>query len=213
MDIRKQRIEQKMYNVCYFEDYVANPEMYDQSLTAVEVCGYAYPLRSRYDTKPGIYVGKDISIINYPEDRSMYSVSNNVIDFNNLNGIRDAMNKEKMVKDMENEILSNSNNVTHYTIHPDDKPMMKGLKEAWNKKNADFDSYSSRFGPNFNNDKRLFNKHDISLLKSESICTNTDIKITVIFEDMNPNVPNPMGEPVTIVLNGEDRNNEQDYTS
>lgn len=209
MDVRYKRIGNNLYNVCSFEDYVENRDAYNPSLTAIELDnGYIYPIRSKYDPNPGIYVGKDISLVNFPTENKSQYLASNTIDFNNLDGIRDAMKKDKMVKDMQNEILSNGNNITHFNIDPDDKPMMVGIKTSWNKKNGDFDSYAYRFGSNFNNDKRLLNKHDISLSKAISICTNSDIKITVTFEDMSPDVPNPMREPVTVVLNGGDINNE-----
>lgn len=202
MDIRKTKINGKVYDVCTLDNYVQNPSLYKSSITAIEVEGYTYPIRQKYDNSPGIYVGKDVSLINYPENKSEYSVDK-LIDFNNLTDIRDAMEKQKMVKDMEKEILSNQDNITHFQPDPDDSPMMAGLKEAINRKHCNLDAYASRIGPNYNNDRRLFTKHKISSQKAESICTSTDIKMTVTFEDMSPDVANPMREPVTIVLNGE----------
>lgn len=67
-------------------------------------------------------------------------------------------------------------------------------------KHIDLDSYEHRFGKNYNNDRRLFEKPNISLLKLTSVCTALDIKATLILEDSSPDVPNPMGGVVTVEL-------------
>ena len=216
MDVRYKRIGSKMYDVCSFDNYVQNPNVYDQSMTAIELDGYVYPVRSKYDPKPGIYVGNVVSMINFPEDDKKYLYkysSETTIDFNNLNDIRDAMAKNKMVKDMQNDILSNTGSVTHYDIKQKDKPIMVAMKSAWNAKNADMDAYSQRFGPNYNNDRRLFNKESMSLEKAISIGTNTDMKLTLIIEDMSPDVPNPIGKKIVVALNGGNEDEQNDSSS
>ena len=67
-------------------------------------------------------------------------------------------------------------------------------------KNIDINKYEQRFGKNFNNDKRLFNNPTISLSKLETIAKALDMKLTLVIEDDNASVPNPMGDKVVIDL-------------
>lgn len=219
MDFRKTRINGKMYDVCSLEEYVTNSKAYDPYITAIHIDDMVYPIKSRNDSRPGIYIGKNVSIRKNPTKNIEEYSSSNIVDLNNLTDIRNAMQKQQMIKDMENEGLANPDNITVFSIDEQcDSPAMIGLKTALNQKHFDMDAYAPRFGQNYNNDRRLLlkakpkdednpkakDKHTISLQKIESIAKNTDIKVTMTFEDVSPDVPNPMGTPVTIVLNGGD---------
>ena len=79
---------------------------------------------------------------------------------------------------------------------------MKALKTAVLEKRIDLDKYEPRFGSNYNNDKRLFNKNTISLSMTKRLCEALDIKATLILEDKSPDVPNPIGRTIKVDLTG-----------
>lgn len=216
-DFRKTNINGKMYDVCSLENYISNSDSYDASVTAINIGDMVYPIKNKNDNRPGIYVGGVVSVTKDPTTNVNEYLASNIIDLNNLTDIRDAMNKQKMIKDMEAEGLSNPDNITVCPIDEQcDSPAMIGLKMALNKKHFDMDSYSQRWEGNYNNDRRLVlkappkdknnpkskDKHTISLQKIQSIAEKTDMKVTITFEDASPDVPNPMGEPISIVLTG-----------
>ena len=85
---------------------------------------------------------------------------------------------------------------------------MKGMKEAVIAKNIDLDKYEHRFGSNYNNDKRLFNKNNISLPMIKRLSKALDMKATLILEDASPDVPNPIGKKIVIDVIGNDEDGE-----
>ena len=58
------------------------------------------------------------------------------------------------------------------------------------------------------NDKRLFNNSTISLAKLEKIGKALDMKLTLVIEDVNEDIPNPMGKKVVVELLAGDDGNE-----
>ena len=80
---------------------------------------------------------------------------------------------------------------------------MKALKQAINLKNIDIDIYADRFLENFNNDKRLLKGPAITSSKMKSICPKLDMKVTLTISDAHPNVPNPIGQDITVVICGD----------
>ena len=82
---------------------------------------------------------------------------------------------------------------------------MVGLKKAIIQKHIDLDKYEQRFGDNYNNDRRLLEKDNITLTKLKTFAKALDMKLTLTFEDNGKNVPNPIGEPIRVtVIGGED---------
>ena len=59
-------------------------------------------------------------------------------------------------------------------------------------------------GPNYQNNKRLLKKNDITSAKLKEFANTLDIKISVIMEDMNDSVINPIGRKIKVTLNGPD---------
>ena len=104
----------------------------------------------------------------------------------------------------------NVDNVTTPSISPNDAPAMSGLKEAITLKHCDIDKYSDRFGSNFANEKRLLKDSEISLKKLIIYGNAMDIKMTLTMEDASSDVPNPMGEKVTVVLTGGNKYGEEE---
>ena len=82
---------------------------------------------------------------------------------------------------------------------------MVALKTAVNNKHIDLDKYEHRFGENYANDKRLFNKNNISLGKMKTIANALDMDITLTIKDV-PDAPNPIGEVIEVKLTGCDAN-------
>ena len=87
---------------------------------------------------------------------------------------------------------------------------MKALKQAITDKHIDLDKYESRFGPNFNNDKRLLRKNSITFGKLRSICDALDIRVTISIEDSAPDVPNPIGRTIIADITGDNMSLESD---
>lgn len=116
--------------------------------------------------------------------------------------MKDLINKQEEVKRMESEVLSNSDNLFKPIPKENDSPEMKALKQAICLKNIDIDAYADRFADNFNNDKRLLKGPSITMSKMKSIGNKLDMKITLTISDANPNVPNPIGESITVDVCG-----------
>ena len=100
----------------------------------------------------------------------------------------------------ERTILTTIDNVFAPEIYNNDTPEMKAMKQAILDKHIDLDKYEPRFGPNYNNDKRLLKKSSITFGKLRSICDALDMKVTMTIEDSSPDVPNPIGRSITVDL-------------
>ena len=103
-----------------------------------------------------------------------------------------------MVKELERDILTSPDNIYVPPEDKNDSPAMKALKEAVIDKKIDLDKYEPRFGSNYNNDKRIFNKQNISLPMLVRMCNALDIKATLTLEDQNSDVPNPMNTSISV---------------
>lgn len=205
-NMKKMKINGKMCDVASLEEYIANKDAYIQGSTVIEVDGYGLPISSKNDNKPGISIGSAFSHYRLPseEEKSEYLLEN-AIDMSNVHDIGELMMKQEAVRDLEKEILTDPDNIFIPVINEDDSPAMKAVKEAIIEKHIDFDKYGHRFGANLNNDKRVVSKKDkkkISLPMIERLCTNLDIKASLVLEDASPDVPNPIGRTITVELTG-----------
>jgi hypothetical protein len=219
-DIKKARVDGKIIDVVPFESFVKNRPLYPQNYTGVTFQNnteYVYPVRGKNDFRPGVYYyNSSISKVIQPvseEDKQNYSYNNNVIDFSNADNIAEMMKKQNELRTMERVILTTPDNIFSPPIKDTDSPELVGLKTAVIAKHIDLDKYEQRFGKNYNNDKRLFNKDSITLDKMVRIMNNLDMKGTLIIEDANPDVPNPMGTKVTIELTQNNVWSEEDGPS
>ena len=93
-----------------------------------------------------------------------------------------------------------------------DTPLMFAVKSAVAAKHCNINNYAERFGSDFNNDKRKFNGNSITAGKAESILSNTDIRVTLVVQDMTPDVANPIGKTLVFPWIGDGVNDEA-YTS
>ena len=213
INFKKKTINGKMYNVIDMETCMKNNDIYDKSQTAVEVSidgnNYVLPFRNKTDTKPGIYEDGSLDFFCVPDGGNEKEVkeysSDDMLDFSKCTTIAEIMEKQEILRDEEKEILANPDNIFVPTISEKDSPAMRGLKQAVIEKHIDIDKYQDRFGKeNFPNDKRKFKDNDITMFMMNRMNKALDIKATLILEDKNPNVPNPIGKKIAIDLTGYD---------
>lgn len=211
LEMRKLKVDTNFYDLITFEDYISNPDMYDDKRTAIidEENRVALPLLTKTDDQSvGIRYGGLVSPVKYPEteeDREKYSLDNkdNLIDMSNPKNYKEVAETSQKLRDAEREILLTVENKTKAIIGPNDTPAMQGLKEAVNAKECDINSYGYRFGSNFSNDKRIMGDEDVSIKKLRKYGDSMDIKISITYEDKSPDVPNPMGKAITKVITSE----------
>lgn len=202
--MKKAKIGQKIFDVLSPEEFEKSKSSYleDPSYIAIQLLGGVYPLRKFNDFRVGAMYSPGLGfMINPPEDgdETPYS-EDNIIDFENVEGIKEAMILQDKLHSAEREILTTVDNVFSPKILETDTPEMKGLKEAVIAKHIDLDKYEQRFGYNYNNDKRLFNKNSITMPKLKMMFDVLDMKGTLIIEDKSSDVPNPIGRKIEIDL-------------
>ena len=204
MTMKQMTIGSQMYNVATYEEFCNNKDLYNNSYTAVQLCGYVLPVRTGFDIdKPGIKSGNAINIINLPpeEEREKYD-EKNITNFGDSQNIEELLGKVKLVRDQQKELLVTSENFTTPNISNLDKPLMKLIKTAVIEKHINIDQYAGKFGDNFLNDKRILKQNDITFKMAERYANCLDMKMTVTLEDKNPDVANPLGKVLTQVITG-----------
>ena len=204
--MKKMKISDKVYDVTTAQEYTKNENLYDTAYTALEHKGLALPIlnKSDYGTdKPGSIPGTFVSFFQMPNEADMAQYSlEAAINFADTKNMRELIAKQNMVRDLEREILVNSDCVTIPRFDDNDSVEMIALKEAIIAKQCDLNSYASRFNGNFANDKRILNDNTITLPKLKKYADALDLKITMTIEDKNPDVPNPMHKSITVELTG-----------
>lgn len=201
MVMRKAKVNNKILEVMTEEEYVnkAYP-VTAEDYVAVEKNGILYPVRGRLDNGPGLYSNGTIAkYIKPPEDKVQDYSTENIIDFTDAKTISEVIEKSNQLKNTERTILTNVDNVFVPKIGDKDTPEMVGLKQAVIKKNFDIESYKQRFGSNYNNDTREFDKSNVSFGKLRRFCDILDMKATLIIEDKE-DAPNPIGEQIIVNL-------------
>lgn len=124
-----------------------------------------------------------------------------VVDFNNIesmvemyekNNQLNTIIKESLIPDKEDEIYS-------HEIQTNESNLMKALQMFLNSKQITPLRYASRFA-NYPNTIRILNKDRISIDKFMEFITNMDAKATIIIENRDPDVANPIPSPITMEL-------------
>lgn len=212
MNFKRSKIEGKMVDVVSIQDLQSNPQLYESGSVAVEVrtadnVDYVLPYRPGVinlqagDLRPGIYnMGSVGHLISYPSSDDAKEYQPEVIDLSSATSMEEFIAKQGKLKDIEKEILTTQDDIFRPVITDDDTPEMRALKTAVIQKHIDLDKYADRFGENYPNDKRKFKDSSISLMLLKRFGENLDMNIQIKISDANPNVPNPMGNPVTIQL-------------
>ena len=145
-----------------------------------------------------------MQFFNVPEGEEDNYSADKVIDYGKAKNIKEFIETQDMVKELEKNILTSSDNIFIPAEDPNDSPAMKALKEAVTNKKIDLNKYEPRFGANFNNDKRIFSKENISLPMLVRMCNALDIKATLTLEDKNRDVPNPINKSISVEITTED---------
>ena len=202
---KKMRINDRIYDVTSLEEYTQFKDAFISQYTAIHdpETNLVLPIKNRYEDGPGIVIGNGVSYVEEPEEEELETyLDHAIIDFDNSKSIHDMMEKQRIVRTLERDILTSPDNIFTPKIFDDDSPEMKALKTAVLDKHIDLDKYEPRFGSNYNNDKRLFNKNTISLSMMKRMCEALDIEATLILADKNDDVPNPIGRAIEVKLTG-----------
>lgn len=213
--LQKMIIGSTTYDVVKFETIAHNPDLVD-SHTAFNIDdGYIYPFRNKTDTRPGVYdLGPFYKFVKpqTEEEKEAYS-ADKMIDFSDSESILDVMSKQAALMNQERTILTTVDNKFIADIGPNDTPHTKALKQAINDKGIDIDKYEGRFGANFNNDRRLLKKSDITMNKFITFLEKMDLTATLTIKDASPDVPNPMGHEITVNLIPADEGRKTDEST
>ena len=212
MNIKQAAINEKWYNVVPYKDYCENPDLNRNYSTAVEMeidgKKKILPVRSPSDTSPGIYDKGWYDEILPPEESDVQYDPNNVLDLSSVKNMEELIHIQDRVRDIEREILTSPDDITRPNISSLDSPEMRAVKEAIIAKHMDINKYSERFGSNFANDKRILKTNTITQKMMKRLLTNIDVKATLILEDTSPDVANPMGKKIEIVITDDDDIND-----
>jgi hypothetical protein len=199
--MKKAEIDGRLYNITSIEDYTNHPDLYNPKFTAIERPECVLPIRNRTtDTGPGIYYQPNamVSIVEKPDNMAYYGLDK-IIDFTNPKSIDEVFEKQQIIRDIQDEIMTTSDNVLCLKIGEKDTPEMKALKTAINLKRIDTKQYEDRFDQ-FQNDMRLLKGNSITLGKLISISNALDISADITLRDRDDNTPNPMNQTITIDL-------------
>lgn len=218
MDLRTTTVDGKLVDVLSEQEYAEkakiyseNPSMYQN--TALEISNgdnsYVLPFRNKTDDRPGIYNEMDGSIyfVRFPnkeEDASYNSKDLQIVDYSNVNDVKEFLKKNDQIRDMENTILSDIDSVYTPSIGEQDSPEMKAFKMAIASKHCDLNKYAPRFGDNYLNDKRILKGPSITMNKLISMSKKMDIEVEMILRNSGDDVANPMDKEIRVILTGGD---------
>ena len=209
-------INGRLYEVTDMNSYTQNPDAFLSGYTAIDIGQQnIYPIIPTTSPSPGIKIRSNspIAYVVDPDPEDTQYDRKNIIDFTNVKSYKEFIEKQNMVRDLEKDILTSPDNVYVPPEDPNDTPAMKALKEAVIDKHIDLDKYEPRFGSNYNNDKRIFNKPNISLPMLVRMCNALDIKATLILEDQQmedgSETPNPIGRKISVELTDVQNNSEE----
>lgn len=205
MDMKKVKLVGKFMSVVSLSEYKSNIDAYNSTRTAIEFddLGVVLPIIGKFDKSVGVAVSPSSLFckINMPseEEKEEYSIDR-IEDLSKAKDMKELIQKQKVIKDIECEMLTSVDNIFQPKIGDNCSPAMRALKTAVIEKGIDINKYEDRFGSNFNNDKRQYNKDTISMQMLERQCNGLDIKATLILEDAADDVPNPIGRKIVVEL-------------
>lgn len=220
MDLKTATIDGKIMDVVSEDKYRSEYETYTNpsliSSTAVEVSdqngvGYVLPFRGKTDDKPGIYPDGCIYFIKYPgeQEASQYrSDSVNMVDFSDVNNISEFLDKNRQIRDMETNVLTDADSIFTPPLNQDDSPEMRAFKQAIASKHMDINRYAPRFGDNYLNDKRILKTSSITMNKLIAMSKKLDIEVELTLRNSSSDVANPMDKPITVILTGNNDDKE-----
>lgn len=211
-------IDNRPYSLVDINNYKRFADTYQGDRPAVVICDeYICPIITESDKSSyGINIKSNqmFSIARFPnkssEQYNQYTMSGNktAVDLRKKHSIAGYLDGIGKMEKNETDIITNPDNIFQPKPGENDSPAMTILKQAVCEKHIDIDKYDMRFGANFNNDKRLFNKETISLPMLVRLCDGLDVKATLTLEDKDENTPNPIGRKISIELTGGSSNDE-----
>ena len=201
--MKKIEINGKLYNnVVDINEYTDHSDLYNSKFTAIERPGECVlPIKNRTtDTGPGIYYqsGAMVAMVEKPDNMAEYN-PDRIINFDDVKSIGEVFEKQQIIRDIQDEIMTTSDNVLQLKIGEKDTPEMRALKTAINLKRIDTKQYEDRFDQ-FQNDMRLLKGNSITLGKLISISNAFDISADLTLRDRDDNTPNPMNQNIVIDL-------------
>lgn len=205
-------INGKIYNVINIEEISPDYITCFPGTLAVHYLNCILPIYiNNNGNTPGIYfdcLGYNIIMPVTDEDIQTYS-DTHLACFGDAESFKDIVQaKEKLYKDEFNHLVSSDDVFIPHMDQSQDTPLMFAVKSAIAAKQCNINNYAERFGSDFNNDKRKFNGNSITAGKAESILSNTDVRVTLVIQDMNPNVANPIGKTLVFPWIGDGINDE-----
>lgn len=209
-------LNNRLTTIVEYDTFISNKELYNNPNVAVIIDGddgnkYALPCRSKTDVQPGIYDEGLLYFYKLPEDseKDLYDIEKlNIINHNDATSISDYISKRKQLRQLESDLITDIDNLFTPPIDQDDQPEMVAIKKAITSKHIDIGKYEHRFGNNFLNTKSLFKRNSITLNKLTYIADNLDMDIILTIQNKSDDVINPMKNPITVKLTGEDVNYE-----
>ena len=218
MDYKRADIGGVLTDIIPMEQYLDNQDVYATSNVAM-VCErdgkkYVLPARKATDLRPGYYTqgSNCVAFARLPSSDcdTNYNYDDVVIDFSKEKTIQGIMEKQNQCRNIEYANLCNPDSIFIPAIDQDDSPLMKGFKEATIAKHFDISKYKDRFGANYLNDIRQYQKNDITIKMIERICDNIDQDVYVTFKDKPGDIPNPMGREITVKITGNGNNDDEE---
>lgn len=206
--MKKMRIGKRILDVIDQEEFIRKSEYNPEAVkelaedTAVVKDEIVYPVMTKFSRDiVGVYDAGPLLIYSKPEDidLSQYN-SKDIIDFDNVENLRDSIEKAAKLESQERSILISTNNIYKPIVKENDTPEMALFKKAISKKNIDIENYKQRFGSDYSNDLRGLTGNSITFFKLKRFCDIFDIRCSITFEDKK-NAPNPIGEKLTTCVN------------
>lgn len=199
--MKKAIINGSLFTVYSYDEI--NKAILEEDGNAIEVEGHVFPIAQSKFSNYNTFMYPDGShyIFIRGNDFENYNIDNiKIIDFSNTSSLKEQIEKNASLREMEASVLTTADRVFKPIIKPTDMPEMAALKEAVNRKNIDLDKYAYRFGDNYNNDRRLFDKSSITLTKMRAVAEALDMDCYITFDDRSAEVPNPIGGPIKVKI-------------
>lgn len=199
--MKKAELDGKLYTVCDMDDFTDHQDLYNPRFTAIERQNTVLPVHTKVgETGPGIYYqqGAMVAMVEKPSNTAEYS-TDKIVDFSNPQSIGELIDKQNLIKNIQDEIMTTAENVLCLKIGEKCTPEMRALKTAINSKRIDPKMYEDRFDQ-FQNDMRLLKGDSITLAKLVSISQALDISCDLTLRDRDENTPNPMNQVIKLDL-------------
>lgn len=194
----------RSYDIVDVDNFYHNRDLYKDAGVALNIpdgktsVSLPYMERGTKMDKPGVYDAGCIDIIKYPTEQEREEYSPEIIDFDNVKDIEEFRQKSEALRTIDKEVLTTTGSDSQFIppLLETDTPEMRAVKEAIIAKNIDLDKYADRYGTNYPNDKRRYKDDKITLTLIKRACQCLDMRAQLILEDVNPDVPNPIGKRI-----------------